>query len=329
MSDDRRNPYLILGVPYGTTRADATRAFAQRSRRAKRSTTFPYTVEDLTWALHQVEANLDDPTIAIDHFRVPADPAQLHPPDGPGVLRPPAVPLERRTEPASASSIELLRQQAVEEASETLLAQAAANGQTAYIPAKPLQPADIRPQTPLKPRPHLWPWFVAGILIIALAVTASTVVYLNSDETESAPAPTTPSTTTSTSTTTTTTIAPPPTLGDEITQASPSGPLNLRPTAPVNAFGFLCIVFEVSGSPPFFFVPELSTIAIASADPWPVFAADPTVATGRAPTGIVFGDTEPTNREACWPADGVQEFGGLLSYLIDDVTYQWVIPPGT
>ena len=86
MISDRRNPYLVLGVPYGTSRAEATRAFAQRSRRARREATFPYTVDDMTWALHQIEAHLDNPSAAIDHFRVPADPSTLQVPPGPGLL---------------------------------------------------------------------------------------------------------------------------------------------------------------------------------------------------------------------------------------------------
>jgi len=104
-SEDRRNPYLILGLPYGSDRADATKAMARRSRIARREPEFPYSLEDLTWALNQIEAQIDDPTSSLDTYRVPADPSVLDLPPGPGILRPPPVRMERRTEPPSADEI--------------------------------------------------------------------------------------------------------------------------------------------------------------------------------------------------------------------------------
>ena len=177
MSGDRRNPYLVLGVPYGTDRAIVVRSFAQRSRRARRDDAFPYSLEDLTWALHQVEANLDDPTVAIDHFRVPADPSQLQLPEGPGLLRPPATPLERRTEPSTPSSLEALRQQAAQEATAGLIDLAATNGRAAFIPAKPAKPAKPQPSGEVRRRRHIWPWVLLGGLLAA-GITAAAVLFL-------------------------------------------------------------------------------------------------------------------------------------------------------
>ena len=179
MSDDRRNPYLVLGVPYGADRARVTRSFARRSRRARRDDAFPYSLEDLTWALHQIEANIDDPTAAIDHFRVPADPSQLQLPQGPGLLRPPATPLERRTEPSTPSSIEALRQQAAQEATAGLIHLAAANAKAAFIPTKPAKPANPQPSTAVRRRHRLWPWFLLGILLGAFI--GALLLFMKSD----------------------------------------------------------------------------------------------------------------------------------------------------
>jgi hypothetical protein len=210
LSDDRRNPYLVLGVPYGTDRAIATRSFAQRSRRARRDDAFPYSVEDLTWALHQVEANLDDPTVAIDHFRVPADPSQLQLPEGPGLLRPAATPLERRTEPSTPSSLEALRQQAVQEVTAGLIDLAATNGRAAFIPAKPAKPANPQPSGNVRRRRHIWPWILLGVLLAAgIAAAAAVLLIANGDEKQaSADANSGPSTTLA--------EMPPPTTQSEV-----------------------------------------------------------------------------------------------------------------
>ena len=102
---DRRNPYLILGLPYGSSRAEATKALARRSRAARRDPEFPFSMEDLTWALNQIEAQIDNPESSIDVFRVPADPSVLEIPSGPGLLRLPPTPIERRTKSPTASEL--------------------------------------------------------------------------------------------------------------------------------------------------------------------------------------------------------------------------------
>ncbi|MCA1712157.1 MAG: hypothetical protein LC789_11185 [Actinobacteria bacterium] len=73
---DRRNPYLVLGIPYGATAKEANRAFARRSRAAKKGN-LRYPVYDLTWALHQIEQAELDPASSLSYFRVPADPTAL------------------------------------------------------------------------------------------------------------------------------------------------------------------------------------------------------------------------------------------------------------
>ena len=123
-------------------------------------------------------------------------------------------------------------------------------------------------------------------------------------------------------------MPPPPTIGDEIAQPTANGgSLTLRPTASVIGYGYLCVVFEVAGTPPLAFAPDLLTLTVPSSDPWPVFSSDPTVSSGAAPTGVVFGDTEPTSREICLPEGGVDQFGGFLTYALDGASYQWALPP--
>jgi hypothetical protein len=52
---DRRNPYLILGIDHGADATQASAAFARATRRLRNHPGPPYTIEDLTWALHRIE----------------------------------------------------------------------------------------------------------------------------------------------------------------------------------------------------------------------------------------------------------------------------------
>ena len=96
MSDEsRRNPYLILGIPFGSTASEATKAFAKRSRSA-RSGSSVHSVEDLTWALHQVEHAEKNPHATLNHYRLPADPEALESQQSAGPSKQ-AEPMPRRT----------------------------------------------------------------------------------------------------------------------------------------------------------------------------------------------------------------------------------------
>jgi hypothetical protein len=94
---DRRNPYVILGVPFGASGEDARAGFARTSRRLRHEPNTVYTQEDLTWALHQVEQILTDPRLAFEVFRVPASPSALDVNEA-GVINPPPHPADRKTE---------------------------------------------------------------------------------------------------------------------------------------------------------------------------------------------------------------------------------------
>ena len=116
-SDETRNPYLILGVPYGASTSEAARGFARATRRLKGCPNPPYSLNDLTWALHQVEQGLETSDWAKALFRVPANP-EVYSAFGYGLLRPRPISMSRLTdrsdeglveELAAAAGIELLR----------------------------------------------------------------------------------------------------------------------------------------------------------------------------------------------------------------------------
>src|SRR5688572_9035636 len=91
---ERRNPYLILGIDFGAGPDDARAGFAKASRLLRRQADAPYSIEDLNWALYQVEHAPSDPRTTVDHYRVPADHDLFasHDPVGP-----PPQPLGRTT----------------------------------------------------------------------------------------------------------------------------------------------------------------------------------------------------------------------------------------
>jgi len=124
MDQDRRNPYLILGVDYGVDKKSASRSFARASRRIKRSTDTPYTVEDLTWALSEIEGFDGNPQDVVSLFRVPADPG-IFTPAAVGLLNPPPVPLARRTAPGDEDALALCERDAAQELLCELLTQIA------------------------------------------------------------------------------------------------------------------------------------------------------------------------------------------------------------
>ena len=78
---DRRNPYLILGVDYGCSSTEASRAFASMVRRLRATPDAPYTIQDANWAKHQIEQVIEDSAAAITVYRVPADPSVYAKPD--------------------------------------------------------------------------------------------------------------------------------------------------------------------------------------------------------------------------------------------------------
>lgn len=95
-----RNPYLMLGIPFGASRDEATAAFVRRAkplRRAGAAGTDQLT--ELTWALNQIDVTLARPAEAMELYRIPASPEAFET-GGPGLLDPApetlaAVPADR------------------------------------------------------------------------------------------------------------------------------------------------------------------------------------------------------------------------------------------
>lgn len=119
-----RNPYLILGVDFAASSDQARHAFARAARRIRRQGG-TYEVEDLNWALHEVEALEANPADLVEIYRVPADP-DVFEPAGDGLFRPAPVPLPRRTPPDDEESIAAVREAACRELDELLLTSLAA-----------------------------------------------------------------------------------------------------------------------------------------------------------------------------------------------------------
>ena len=118
-----RNPYTLLGIPFGSSRDVAAVAFASRARRLRRAPDGADRLTDLTWALNQIDEFLRDPSLALDVYRVPADPSALLP-DGEGILNPPPELLERTTE-SGRNDHDKIRQKAGRELLRALAAEAA------------------------------------------------------------------------------------------------------------------------------------------------------------------------------------------------------------
>ena len=144
MSENRRNPYLILGVPYGSSSEIATRAFAKNTKRSKHEENYPYSLEDLTWARNQIKAHLENPTSDLSTYRVPADPAALRPPQSLAGVNILVKVLERRTPAVTqqdlARVMEFIRTELAEEIIEKLAVDARSQFDigSVHLPSKPV-----------------------------------------------------------------------------------------------------------------------------------------------------------------------------------------------
>jgi hypothetical protein len=139
----RRHPHLVLGIDVGAPADEARRAFARASRRLRRGDgASAWTLEDLTWALHQVEQIHTDPEAGLDLLRVPADPA-VFAPSGPGVLDPAPPRLPRRTPATSSADLDVVAVAALVELATAVLAGRAEQlrGGEPYTVVPPAPPA--------------------------------------------------------------------------------------------------------------------------------------------------------------------------------------------
>ncbi len=91
---DTRNPYVILGIPFGSSREEANLAFARRAKRLRGSGDRRQ-LTDLTWGFYMIDEAISHPDAAMEIYRIPADP-QAFEADGAGVFRPPPELLRAR-----------------------------------------------------------------------------------------------------------------------------------------------------------------------------------------------------------------------------------------
>lgn len=119
--DDRRNPYVILGIPYGASRGEARRAVARRTRELRQRPGARYSAEDINWALHQVEQVIDDPEAGVEIFRVPAAPGILDAPSEHGLFHPAPERLPRRSAPLTDEQFDEIRHEAVAAVSRSVI----------------------------------------------------------------------------------------------------------------------------------------------------------------------------------------------------------------
>jgi hypothetical protein len=102
---ERRNPYLVLGLPFGASRDEAVRAFARRTKFLRRlGPAGRARHTDLTGALHELETAPPEPATRMAPYRIPADPAVAGLTAdglfGPGVFAPPPETLDEAPDTA-------------------------------------------------------------------------------------------------------------------------------------------------------------------------------------------------------------------------------------
>jgi hypothetical protein len=97
VTDDHRNPYLILGIPYGSSQDEARHAAARVIRRIKDKPDSVFALEDVNWALYQVDQVNLDPEAGVLIYRVPANPQLFGPREQTGIFSPPPMPYQRTT----------------------------------------------------------------------------------------------------------------------------------------------------------------------------------------------------------------------------------------
>jgi hypothetical protein len=326
MSDDRRNAYVLLGLPYGASPAEARRAFTRRARDARWGDRTDTDLSDLEWALARIEVEHNEPAAAFGTYRVPADPDVLRAPAGFGLLAPAPRSALRRSPVTPDDERSVVFDAARLDAAQHLLdrTSAAAGRKLERISDVPL-PVVAVPVMPVRRRG----WApVVLVALVALAVLAAAAVSAltrggDSDEapattiavTESSAAETTPPTTSAPNTTVV--FGGEPGLGESIEVSG----IEITPHDPIDGFGHLCLIFTIDGDVPLGFIRENVTLISGG------IAYEPSlgVNTGRAAGTDVFGDPAPAEREICFPVEGWQERNTDLVYATQAGNYRWSI----
>lgn len=101
----RTSPYLVLGVSYGASAAEANRAFARRLRRLD---ALPFGQEDLNWA-QSLFKKPEELRSSVEYLRVPTGSATPPPDPKDGLFGPAAELAPRMTAPIDDAGIDGLR----------------------------------------------------------------------------------------------------------------------------------------------------------------------------------------------------------------------------
>lgn len=323
ISDDRRNPYVLLGLPYGASVNEARRAFARRARDARWGDRAGADLSDLEWALARIEFLQHDPAAMFGVYRVPADPSVLRAPAGFGLLAPAPRAAPRRSPVTPEEDLAVVFDAARLDAAQHLLDRtAAAVGRRLERTSEAPLPVVSVPAMPVRRRGWLPIVLVAVLAVGVLAAAAVRTLTGDDDEvaatsTSVAPdttvAETTPETTAAA--TTTTSASDRPGFGDPIE----FGGIEITPDQPIDAFGHLCIVFTIDGDVPLGFIREQVTLISGGV------AYDPAlgITTGRADNTDVFGDPAPTTREICFGIEGWRDRDTDLVYATQVGNYRW------
>ena len=322
--DDRRNPYVLLGLPYGASLAEATRAFERRARTARWGDRGGPDLGDLEWALQRIEFEQTEPAAEYGTYRVPADPSVLRPPAGFGLLAPPPRATPRRSAHAPDDELAVIYDAARLDAAQHQLDRTAAavGRRLERVSDEPLPTVTV-PTPPERRRGWLPIAVVVAVAAVALAVAGIRAI-TDGDDGEVAPTtvattePAPASTVAATSTPATTVVdSALPGLGDPIEY----GGLEVTPSDPLDGFGHLCLIFTIDGDVPLGFIREQVTLISAG------LAVEPSlgVTTGRAANNDVFGDPAPAEREICFPIEGWQLQDTDLVYSTQVGNYRWRI----
>jgi len=323
MSDDRRNPYVLLGLPYGATLTEARRAFARRARDARWGDHDVIDAADLEWALARIELEHIDAAAAFGTYRVPADASVLRSPAGFGLIAPAPRAASRRSPTTPDDERSVVFDAARLDAAQHLLDRTAAATGRRLERVTEESPVVATVAVPPMRRRGWLPVVLVGAAAAAVLAIAG-ISSLGGGDDAAAVTTTTMATTTTTapatSTTTAVTIAVfggEPGLGEPIE----FGGIEVTPSDPLDGFGHLCMIFTIDGDVPLGFIRDQVTLISGGV----AFEAALGITTGRTPNTDVFGDPAPAQREICFAVEGWQERNTDLVYATQVGNYRWSI----
>jgi hypothetical protein len=327
MNDDRRNAYVLLGLPYGASLSEAKRAFARRAREARWGDRNDTDLSDLEWALSRLELEQSEPAAAFGTYRVPADPGVLRAPAGFGLLAPAPRSAPRRSPVTPDEERDVVFDAARLDAAQHLLdrTSAAAGRKLERISDVPLPVVSV-PVMPVRRRGWAPVIMVGAVALAVLAIAGISALTGSDDDTDEAPATTAVAVETSAAATTEPATSAPATtaaFGSEPGLGEPIevGGIEITPSDPIDGFGHLCLIFTIDGDVPLGFIRENVTLISGGVAYEPALGVN----TGRALGTDVFGDPAPAQREICFPMQGWQDQNTDLVYATQAGNYRWSI----